>query len=1131
MELTAVRRQITVLFCDLAGFSGMAEQHDPEDVMLVLREYWHTCQDVIESTFQEQVTQQILGDGYLAFFGYPVAHEDDPHRAVRAALAMVDRVSQDVTDIQARLGIALNVRVAVHTGLAVIGEVGTSFAPVTAVGETVVIAARLQEIAPPNSVVVSLETHNLLNDAFETRHQGSQQLKGISRLVDVYVVQREKQEQVRLDANRTPTSVSFIGRNRELSQLTELWQKAKEGAGSGIWIHGDSGVGKSRLVRAFQAELSGQRYGWFESLCTLPGRHTPFGPFLNVLERDLFRIRAGEPSKSKLAKVTRFFRRHSLDLSGDFRVLISLLRLPSTQQGDGGIPEVYQKHVMQELITSLLIYASEDGPLVLVVDDFQWADSSSAGLVEFVLAHPRFRISPILLLVLSRTEPDETVADESRLHTLSLDPMTTDDAQALISHLLGNGVQDRLQEELARRTGGNPLYIEESIKWLDQEGALAKDASESRGSEASLVGSIPPSLQGSLIARLDKLPAETRTLVHVLSTIGGGLTPRLIRDVAKTQSLAWRDQIESLVSDQILVRNETDEGSTYEFKHGLLQEAAYSSLLRPQKLSYHRGVAQTLDGRGHKAFAYRWPEVLAHHYTEAVRADSDNALSPLVRSQLQLARRAVYHSVRAGQRLVSQSANADAIEQLRKSLDLMQLMPEDAWCLEQELIALLTIGIAIEATDGYASPEMERICTRAEVICKQVGADLLLLPVLVGLASYWVVRDNFDAASELTGRIIQIARGGVVLPSKSLMISHAKEVARSPSDLVKSLPFAGKLAMVSSRALMRRVHLHSDTTALLCGYTGLGVQQFWRGNLEEAVSHLEWCWDQYRRKRHRAVATNIGQDMGVTSLCHLALALWITGQQDRAMKVSRESLSLSETVDHPLSRAYALHFAAVLSQIRGDREGAFSYAQEVINIAGTYGLRLFSALGRAIEAWAEPTDPSSARLQAALDDYHALGARLADSYLSSLLADAYRHEGRQADASRVIDEALCSIELTGERFWEAELTRVKGELLTDMSGSSITEARACLETALGIAEAQGAKTLQRRSMKTLAVLLVSQGQTEAAAQLIKSAHSLYPEAKEGSDLSPADTLSPQLLSVVGSHELSNPSSGGGRLSS
>ena len=643
MELTADRPEISVLFCDLAGFSGMAERHDAEDVMLVLREYWHACQDVVETTFQGQVSQQILGDGYLAFFGFPVAHDDDPRRAVRAALAIVDRVSQDVTAIQTKLGIELNVRVAVHTGPAVIGEVGTNFAPVTAVGETVVIASRLQEIAPPNSVVVSSETHELLSDAFETIHQGSQHLKGISRPVDVYVVRKERPERDRLEKRGTTTATSFIGRSQELSSLVELWKQVKEGTGIGVWIHGDSGVGKSRLVSAFQAELSGERYVWFESSCTLSGQRTPFGPFLDVLEHELFRIGERDSSDSKRAKVARFFRRHSLDLAGDIRVLASLLGIPQTKQEAGDIPEVHQKHVIQELITSLLIYASEDGPLVLVIDDFQWADSSSRDLFEFVLAHPRFKSSRVLVMAVSRTAPEETLTDTSLLQTLGIDPLTNDDSRALILNLLGSEVSDQMKADLARRTGGNPLYIEECISWLVQEGTLTKDGLASRDSKGDWIGSIPPSLQGSLIARLDKLPDSTRTLVHLLSTIGGGLTPRLIGDLAKTQSIVMGDQLESLVSGQILVRHETAEGSTYEFKHGLIQEAAYNSLLRSQRLSYHLSVAQTLDGKGYKDFAGRWPEILAHHFAEAVRAGSVNAAGTLERSQVPLSRRAVYH--------------------------------------------------------------------------------------------------------------------------------------------------------------------------------------------------------------------------------------------------------------------------------------------------------------------------------------------------------------------------------------------------------------------------------------------------------------------------------------------------------
>jgi class 3 adenylate cyclase/tetratricopeptide (TPR) repeat protein len=1094
--LNAERRQITVLFCDLAGFSTLAEKHDPEDVMLLLREYWNTCQDVIENTFQGKVAQQTLGDGFLALFGFPVAHEDDPRRAVRAALAMVDRVSQGVTPIQTRLGIALNVRVAIHTGPAVVGEIGTSFSPINAVGDTVVIAARLQDIAPPNSVVVSSETYHLLDDSFEAIHQGSRQLKGISRPVDVFLVQREKRARSRLDVAGIPNTIPLVGRNEELNILLGYWQQVKRGTGLGVWVHGGAGLGKSRLVKAFQAQLSGERYGWFEASCTSFRRHVPFGPFLDVLERDLFRLVTGDSVESKRAKVTRFLRRHSLDLSGDMQVLWNLLRISSTQKTMGGIPEIHQKPVIQGLITSLLLCAADDGPLVLVIDDFHWADSSSVDLIEQWYSDPRFDGSRVLLMVTSRSAPEGALEGYSRLHPVHLNPLTDDEAQDLVFHLLGGEAPANMQRELLARTGGNPLYIEESVKWLAQKGIMTKAVGESKFVEADSFSSIPPSLQSSLTARLDALPTESRTLVSLMSAVGAECTLQLVKDVARAQSVVVMSELDDLVSDQILVRKETDEGTTYPFKHGLLQEAAYQSLLRPQKLSYHRGIAEILDGKRYRDFADRGPELLAHHFTEAVESKSVDGTARLDRIQRHLVERAVHHWIKAGQRSVSQSANIEAIEQLRKGFELIALLPKDAWRLEHELVALLTMGIAIEATEGYASPELERICAQAEVLCRLVGADLLMLPVLMGLGSYWIVRANFDAASELTQLMLRIARGNVVLPSQSLLVSQAREVARSPVLLVKSLPLTWRLALVTSRALLRRLHLQTDMTALLCGYGGLGVEQFWRGNFEEAIANLEYSWNLYRSKRHQALGPHIGQDAGVTSLCHLGLAHWITGQRDKAMSVSSEALRLSQEINHIPSRAYALHFAAVLSQFRGDRDEAFRLAQEEVVIAKNYGLRLFSALGRTIQAWAEPSGLSSARIGAAIADYHALGAKLADSYLYSLLADAHRQEGNHTEALRIIDQSLDSIEHTGERFWKSELIRAKGELLALQSDAPMNGARSCLETAQEIAQSQGAKTLQWRATMSLARLLLDQGQEQQAKELVNAAHQLNPDEKD-----------------------------------
>jgi predicted ATPase len=825
-----------------------------------------------------------------------------------------------------------------------------------------------------------------------------------------------------------------------------------------------------------------------------------------VLERDLFRIATGELEESKRAKVTRFLRRHSLDLSGDIQVLWSLLGISSTQKITGGIPEVHQKHVIQRLITSLLLYLADDGPLVLVIDDFHWADSSSADLLEYVLSYPRFEGSRVLLLVTSRSAPEGTLEGYSRLHLIHLNPLTDDHAQDLVLNLLGGEAPANLQRELLARAGGNPLYIEESVKWLIQKGILTKAVEESKFVAADFPVSIPPSLHSSLVARLDALPTESRALVYLMSAIGGEFNLRLVRDVAKTQSLVVGNELDDLVSDQILVRKETYEGITYEFKHGLLQEAAYQSLLRPQKLSYHRGIAESLDGKGYRDFANRSPELLAHHFAEAVEAAGIDGTVHLNRAQRHLVDRAVHYWIKAGQHSVSQSANIEALAQLRKGLELIALLPNDAWRLEQELIALLTMGLAIAATEGYASPEMERICARAEALCGLVGADLLILPVLMGLASYWVVRADFDAASKLTQRIVQIAKGNVVLPSQSLLSSQAREAARSPVLLVKSLPLTGRLVSVTSQALLRRLHLRTDTTALICGYAGLGVEQFWRGNFKEAIAHFERSWDLYQRKRHRALGANIGQDMGVTSLCHLGLAHWIIGQRDKAMYASAEALSLSQKIGHAPSRAYALHFAAVLSQFRGDKQEASRLAQEEVDISRNYGLRLFYALGRTIQAWAEPPGISSARIGAAMADYHTLGAKLADSYLYSLLADAHRQEGNHTEALRIIDQSLDSIEHTGERFWESELVRAKGELLAAQSDAPMNGARSCLEEAQEIARAQGAKTLQWRATMSLARLLLDQGQEQQAAELVNSAHHLYPGEKDDGDLGIAGDL-------------------------
>ena len=669
----AERRQLTVLFCDLVDSTVLARQLDPEELREVVRAYQEACAKVI-ARFEGHIAQY-LGDGLLVYFGYPLAHEDDAQRAVRAGLGMIEAVGQLNTRLGQERGVQLAVRLGCHTGLVVVGEVGSGTRQEQlALGETPNLAARLQGLAAPNTLVISAATWQLLRGFFACQSLGAPLLKGFAQSLEVYQVLSESTARSRLDAAGSTGLTPLVGREQEVGLLLERWAQVKDGLGQVVLLSGEAGIGKSRLVQVLKEHVASAPQAWLTPCqCSPYYQNTALYPLIDLLERVALRFEREESSEQKLRKLEGFLVQYGLPLAETVPLFATFLSLPLTADyvPQTVSPEQQKQKTLQTLLTILLRIAAQQ-PLLLVMEDLHWVDPTTLELLSLLVDQgPTARI-----LVLLTFRPDFSPPWTGRAHLtqVTLNRLPRRQAAEMTGRVAhGKALPPEVVEQVVAKTDGVPLFVEELTKMVLESGLL-----QEREGRYELTGLLPPlaiptTLHDSLMARLDRL-ATVKGLAQLGATLGREFSYELLQAVALWDEATLRRGLQQLVEAEFLYQQGLPPQATYLFKHALIQEAAYQSLLKSTRQQYHQCIAQILAVQFPEVIETQ-PELLAQHYTEAG-----------------LIAQALPYWQQAGERAVKHSANVEAVGHFTKGLALLKTLSDTSEHAQQELALHIAMG-------------------------------------------------------------------------------------------------------------------------------------------------------------------------------------------------------------------------------------------------------------------------------------------------------------------------------------------------------------------------------------------------------------------------------------------------------
>ena len=1032
------RRQLTVMFCDVVGSTPLSEQLDPEELRELMRSYQEVCVRAITS-FDGYVAQY-LGDGLLAYFGYPAAHEDDAARAVRAGLAIVDKLRG------AQLPHPIHVRVGIHTGLVVAGEMGSGDYPEhrAIVGETPNFAARLQEQAMPDSVVISPATHRLVAGLFECEDMGQRTLKGISNPSSVYRVVRESEAQSRFEVAVKTGLTPLVGREHELGMLRERWQDARQGKGQVVLLSGEPGIGKSRLVQTLGQEALTEGATRIEFRCSPYHRNSAFYPIIDHLQR-LLGFQREEPAESKVDKLARMLSTYRFTEPDTLPLMASLLSLPHPANAPPlTLSPQKQKEKTRAALVAWTIEEAEKAPVYYVWEDLHWADPSSLECYPPLLD----QVPATRLLAVFTFRPDFRPPWPPRSHIahLMLAHLGQREVEKMVGGMTGGKrLPVEVMQEVISKTDGVPLFVEELTTAVMESGLLREQDGHYELTSPLNALAIPSSLNDSLMARLDRLGA-VKEVAQLAATVGREFSYELLEAVASLDATALQEALEKLVESDILHQRGLLPQARYIFRHALIQDAAYQSLLRSTRQQYHKHIAQTLAER-FLDIKETQPEVLGRHYTEAG-----------------LIAQAVPYWLQAGQLASRRSAHVEAVSHLSRGVDLLATLPDGPERAQQELALQVTMGPSLLAIKGFGAPETGAAYQRALALCRQIGETPQLFPVLAGLRYFYMLHGELQTSRELGEQLVRLAEST------------------------------------------------GDPGLILEARYGLGTALYLLGELVMARAHLEQSIALYNSQQQHRFLSGIGMEAGVSARSIGSFVLWESGYPDQALEKIGEALTLAREVAHPTSLIYASIFAGWVHTWRGEAQAGLELADAAIALSREQGFPSWSAVATIIRGYAlGGLGEEEAGIAAMLQGIAGWQATGATGYMTQFLAElleAHLRRGQTEEGAKVLAEALALVENRGERFHEAQLYSLKGEL-TRIQGSD-AEAEQSFRTAIRIAQSQSAKSFELGATTRLAHLLAKQGRRDEARAMLAEIYGWFTEGFDTADLKDARRLLDEL---------------------
>ena len=811
----AERRQVTVMFSDLVGSTALSAHMDPEDLREIISAYQKCVAETVVR-FGGFVAKY-MGDGVLVYFGYPQAHEDDAERAVRAGLGLIAAVTA------LKLPVSLQTRVGIATGLVVVGDLsGSGEAQERGiVGETPNLAARLQAMAEPNTVVIAESTRQLLGNLFELEDLGAKNLKGIARPARAWAAIRASSVESRFEAMHSTGLTALVGREEELELLVRRWSRAKTGEGQVVLLSGEGGIGKSRLTAALLEHLATEPHTRLRYFCSPQHTDSAFYPIIGQMERAAG-LAHGDTPQARLDKLDAVLAQTSTSLE-DAALFAEMLSLPN----DGRYPALALSPVQRrqrtlEALTSQVAGLASQQPVLMIFEDAHWTDPTS--LEAFGRAVDRVKTLPVLLIVTFRPEFNPPWVGQSGVTSATLNRLGEREAAAIIARLVGNKeLPADVMAEIVERTDGIPLFVEEMTKAVLEAGSEG-EARRTAATVPSAALAVPASLHASLMARLDRL-GPAKAMMQLAAALGREFSYELLSAVAPSDDAKLLAVLNQLVAAGLLFCYGTPPHATYLFKHALIQDAAYGTLLREARRDLHARIASTL----HDNFPQirdTQPEILAHHYFEAGQLGA-----------------AIKWRAKAGNRALRRSAFVEAIQQFKNGLNLLDVLPEGIERAKREIELQTGLGVALTANKGYAAHETGKAYTRARQLCEEVGDTTALVRVGYGQYLYHLMAGEVRQSHQLATETLELAEridndDARVLGHRTLGVSlfELGQLAEARRELEAAAE------LFDLRKKQRQSALASETRIMIS--TWLSYLLVFQGYFNDAIQAREIAWTE-----------------------------------------------------------------------------------------------------------------------------------------------------------------------------------------------------------------------------------------------------------------------------------------------
>ena len=1037
----AERRQLTVMFVDLVGSTELSARLDPEDMGEVIRAYQERCGQVV-SRWDGHVAKY-MGDGVLAYFGWPQAHEDDAERGVRAGLDL----AKEVGGLTATDGASLGARIGIATGLVMVGDrVGEGAAQEERViGETPNLAARLQGLAVPGTVVIAEGTRRLLGGLFEYADLGAQDLKGFADSIQAWRVVGESRAESRFEALHGQQLTALVGREHEIGLLVDRWERSKDGEGQVVLLSGEPGIGKSRIVRALRERLAGEPHTPLSHYCSPHRTNSALYPVIGLVERAAGFSR-DDQEEARLDKLEALLAQGTEALAEAVPLVAALLGIATGERYPAPAlsPQRQKQRTLEVLVDQVAGFAARQ-PVLAVYEDVHWVDPTTLEALDVLIE--RVQRLPVLVLITFRPEFSPPWTGHAHVMQLSLSRLTRRHGQALVVAVTGGkALPDEVLDQILAKTDGVPLFVEELTKAVLESGLLT-DA----GDHYELAGPLPPlaipaSLQDSLMARLDRL-APVKEVAQIGAVIGREFAHELVAAVSLLPEDLLSHALGQLAASELVFRRGTPPEATYTFKHALVQDAAYQSLLKSKRQQLHSQIAGVLEERFGE-LANQQPEILAHHFAEAGAAEQ-----------------AVSYGQKAGTRASDRFAYVEAVAHFKKALQLLRDLPTSSERDHKELSLWLALGPALMSCGNWAAPEVREAYLRAHELSRDIGEPAQVFTATWGLWTHNVHSTKFEVAQRLASELVTVAEGHAS-PEMLLQAHHASWT---------TLELLGEAASCLKHAVqgstLYREERHSET--LRYGGHDAGVC----ARLHEATALWQLGYPDKALESARdavALAERLGHPLSlILALFYLAITHWLRRETDSAQRSALDVIAVCRRHDIP-------HYLGAAEVVVGWARAMAQNAAGVVEI------------------------------QRGLADLDAAGPPLRKADCLLMLVEACYSLSEFEQARAALQQVWAFFLETGLRRSLAEVVRLEGSLLLAKPNREPDRAESCFAKALEIARTQDLRSMELRAATSLARLWAEQGERQKALDLLAPVYEWFTEGFDTGDLKEAKALLAEL---------------------